>query len=191
MNTIVLAGGTGQIGQVLTRDFLKQHYKVIVLTRGQPKIKGSLEHVHWDAATLGNWAKHLEGASAVINLAGRSVNCRYHTQNRREILESRVNSTRVLGEAIAACHKPPKVWLQSSTATIYAHRFDAPNDEYTGILGGAEVNAPDTWRFSIQVDKRGKRRSRRCQRQTRAKCCCGVQWSCPPTKTAFSMCCAA
>jgi uncharacterized protein len=153
MKTIILAGGTGQIGQVLTRDFLQQHCKVIVLTRGQAKIKGSLEHVHWDAATLGDWAKHLEGAEAVINLAGRSVNCRYHAQNRRKILESRVNSTRVLGQAIAVCQTPPKVWLQSSTATIYAHRFDAPNDEYTGILGGTEPNARETWRFSIEVAK--------------------------------------
>jgi uncharacterized protein len=153
MNTIILAGGTGQIGQILTRDFLEQHYKVIVLTRGQPKTKGYLEHVHWDATTLGDWTKHLEGATAVINLAGRSVNCRYHAQNRREILESRVNSTRVLGQAIAACKTPPKIWLQSSTATIYAHRFDAPNDEETGILGGREPNAPDTWRFSIEVAK--------------------------------------
>jgi uncharacterized protein len=153
MKTIVLAGGSGQIGQILTRDFLEQHHKVIVLTRGQPKIKGSLEYVHWDAATLGDWAKHLDGASAVINLAGRSVNCRYTAQNRREILESRVNSTRVLGQAIAACKTPPQVWLQSSTATIYAHRFDAPNDEATGILGGTEDNAPDTWRFSISVAK--------------------------------------
>jgi uncharacterized protein len=153
MNTIILAGGTGQIGQVLTRDFLQQLYKVIVLTRRHAKIKGSLEHVHWDAATLGDWAKHLEGATAVINLAGRSVNCRYTVQNRREILESRVNSTRILGEAIAGCQTPPKVWLQSSTATIYAHRFDAPNDEHTGILGGTEPNTPDTWGFSIAVAK--------------------------------------
>ena len=75
-------------------------------------------------------------------LAGRSVNCRYGPENRRAILESRVSSTRVVGQAIASAKKPPRVWLQASTATIYAHRYDAPNDEATGILGGDEPDAP-------------------------------------------------
>ncbi len=105
----------------------------------------------WDAARLGPWTRELEGADVVVNLAGRSVNCRYTPANRRAIKESRVNSTRVVGEAIAGAARPPRVWLQMSTATIYAHRYDAPNDEATGILGGAEPGAPDTWRFSIDV----------------------------------------
>jgi uncharacterized protein len=87
----------------------------------------------------------------VINLAGRSVNCRYTAENRRTIKESRVSSTRVLGEAIARAAHPPRVWLQSSTATIYAHRYDAPNDEATGLIGSSEPDAPSTWRFSIDV----------------------------------------
>jgi uncharacterized protein (TIGR01777 family) len=89
----------------------------------------------------------------VINLAGRSVNCRYNAANRREIMDSRVASTRVIGEAIARAERPPPTWFQASTATIYAHRFDAPNDEATGVLGGGEPGAPDTWRFSIDVAK--------------------------------------
>jgi len=93
----------------------------------------------------------LEGADVAINLAGRSVNCRYGAGNRRRITESRVDSTRIVGQAIAKAAQPPRVWLQASTATIYEHRFDAPNDEFTGILGGFEPNAPDTWRFSIDV----------------------------------------
>ncbi len=105
----------------------------------------------WDAESLGPWTRELEGADVVVNLAGRSVNCRYTPANRRAIKESRVNSTRVVGEAIAGAARPPRVWLQMSTATIYAHRYDAPNDEATGILGGAEPGAPDTWRFSIDV----------------------------------------
>src|SRR6202022_2763994 len=99
----------------------------------------------------------LEDANAVINLAGKSVNCRYGASNRREILDSRVRSTRVIGEAIAKSMRPPRVWLQASTATIYAHRYDAPNDEATGILGGAEASAPDTWRFSIDVARAWER----------------------------------
>jgi hypothetical protein len=93
----------------------------------------------------------LEGAAAVINLAGRSVNCRYTKSNREAILASRVDSTRAVGLAIAQAKRPPRVWLQMSTATIYAHRYDAPNDETAGIIGGTERDAPATWRFSIDV----------------------------------------
>jgi uncharacterized protein (TIGR01777 family) len=105
----------------------------------------------WDGEKLGPWAAEFENADAVINLAGQSVNCRYTENNRRIITESRLKSTRIIGEAIACARHAPRVWLQASTATIYAHRFDAPNDEATGIIGGAEPNAPDTWRFSIEV----------------------------------------
>jgi NAD dependent epimerase/dehydratase family enzyme len=93
----------------------------------------------------------LEDSDVVINLAGRSVNCRYGARNRREIMKSRVNSTKVLGEAIAKANRPPRIWLQASTGTIYEHRFDAPHDDVTGILGGQESDALDTWRFSIEV----------------------------------------
>ncbi len=82
------------------------------------------------------------------------MNCRYNQENRRQIIDSRVNSTKVVGEAIAEASSPPKVWLQASTATIYAHRIDAPNDELTGIIGGTEPNAPTTWKFSVDVAKR-------------------------------------
>jgi len=107
--------------------------------------------VPWDGKTLANWVGEFEHATAVINLAGQSVNCRYSPENRRCIMESRVDSTRLVGEAIRKATNPPEVWLQASTATIYAHRFDAPNNEDDGILGGHEPNAPDTWRFSIDV----------------------------------------
>ncbi len=151
MKTIILAGGTGQVGQLLARE-LKSKYKVVILTRGQARTVGNLEYVQWDAATLGAWATLIDGAEAVINLTGRTVNCRYNQKNRREILESRVDSTRIIGEAIAAAKNPPKVWLQATSGTIYTHRFDAPNDDLTGQLGGAEA-MPDTWRFSVDVAK--------------------------------------
>src|SRR5262249_20811724 len=99
----------------------------------------------------------IDGADVVINLAGRSVNCRYGAANRQEILESRVSSTRAVARAIAAAAGPPRVWLQASTATIYAHRYDQPNDEYSGILGGDEADAPGTWRFSIDVARAWER----------------------------------
>jgi uncharacterized protein (TIGR01777 family) len=105
----------------------------------------------WDGVTLGEWSKDLDGCDAVINLAGRSVNCRYTPANRKDILDSRVLSTRVVGQAIARAAHPPRVWLQASTATIYAHRYDAPNDEATGLVGGVEPDAPSAWKFSIDV----------------------------------------
>jgi len=93
----------------------------------------------------------------VINLAGQSVNCRYTTENRRNSIDSRVKSTRVVGQAIAQASNPPAVWLQASTATLYAHRYDAANDKASGVIGGDEPNAPDTWRFSIDVVKAWER----------------------------------
>jgi len=107
--------------------------------------------VAWNPTTLGEWATELDGADVIINLAGRSVNCRYTPQNRHLIKDSRITSTHAVGAAIARAAHPPRIWLQASTATIYAHRYDAPNDEWTGLLGGSEPHVPETWRFSIDV----------------------------------------
>lgn len=146
---IILPGGSGQLGTLLARRFQRDGHEPVVLSR-DPR-PAPWRTVSWDARTPGAWTAELEGADVVINLAGRSVNCRYTPENRRLIMDSRVESTRVLGQAIARASAPPRAWLQSSTATIYAHRYDAPNDEATGIVGGAEPDAPDTWRFSIEV----------------------------------------
>jgi uncharacterized protein len=146
---VAIPGGSGQVGTMLARHFHRDGHEVVVLSRRPTSTPWRT--IAWDAQTLGSWAAELDGASAVINLAGRSVNCRYTSANRRAILESRVHSTRVVGQAIAQAHNPPPVWLQASTATIYAHRFEAPNDEDTGILGSSEPDAPASWRFSIDV----------------------------------------
>jgi len=148
---IIIPGGSGQVGTVLARAFHGEGHEVVVLSR-RPEGK-PWRVVEWDGVNLGEWVAELEGADVVINLAGRSVNCRYHARQRREILESRVRSVRVVGAALGCVRRPPRVWLQASTATIYAHRYDAANDEATRILGGAEPDAPETWRFSIEVAK--------------------------------------
>lgn len=148
---IVIPGGSGHVGTLLARAFHGDGHEVVVLSRSP--VPAPWRVVPWDAATLRGWVLELDGADVVINLVGRSVDCRYNRANRRAIIESRVNSTRVVGEAIAKSTIPPRIWLQASTATIYAHRFDAPNDERTGILGGSESNAPNTWQFSIEVAK--------------------------------------
>lgn len=146
---VVLPGGTGQVGTLLARAFHGDGHDVVVLSR-RPTA-APWRTAAWDARTLGPWAAEIDGADVVINLAGRNVNCRYTEANRQAILASRVDSTRVVGAAIAQAVRPPNVWLQMSTATIYAHRYDAPNDEATGIIGGAEPDAPAKWGFSIDV----------------------------------------
>ena len=147
---IVIPGGSGQVGALLERAFRADGHDVIILTRA--RTGGAPGHVvAWDGKTLGPWADALDGADVVINLAGRNVNCRYTRANREEMMSSRVDSTRAVGLAIARAARPPRVWLQMSTATIYAHRFDAPNDEATGIIGGDEPDAPAAWRFSIDI----------------------------------------
>jgi uncharacterized protein (TIGR01777 family) len=149
---IVIPGGSGKVGAVLTRGLIAEGHEICILSRSPKGETGNaVRHVAWDGCSVGRWAGEIDGADAVINLAGRSVDCRYTKRNRELILNSRIDSTRVIGEAIAAAKNPPPVWLQASTATIYAHRFDAANDEATGILGGAEPNSPSTWKFSIDV----------------------------------------
>jgi uncharacterized protein (TIGR01777 family) len=137
---------------LLARAFRSDGHDVVVLSR-QPAARGDgWREVAWDGESLiGEWPQEIDGCDVVINLAGRSVNCRYTPDNRRQILESRVRSTRVVGEAIAQAARPPRVWLQASTATIYVHRYDAPNDEVTGLIGGHEPGTPPTWQFSIDV----------------------------------------
>jgi uncharacterized protein (TIGR01777 family) len=147
---MVIAGGTGQLGLIVAKGVVHNGGKVVLISRGA-YVGGEFEHVRWDANSHGDWTKSIDGADVVLNLCGRSVNCRYTEENRRQIMDSRVNTTRLIGEAIQRAANPPSVWLQMSTATIYAHRYDEANTEATGIIGGAEPNTPDTWRFSIDV----------------------------------------
>ncbi len=147
---IIIAGGSGHLGDILLQHFQTKKHEVRVLTRSKSV---SLPYITWNVKTLGKWQNEIDGSDVVINLAGRSVNCRYHSKNLKEMMDSRVNSTHILGQAISKAKKPPKLWLQMSTATIYAHSFDKDNDEYTGIIGGNEPNVPDYWSYSIEIAK--------------------------------------
>ncbi|MCS6910461.1 MAG: TIGR01777 family oxidoreductase [Anaerolineales bacterium] len=158
---VVIPGGSGQVGTILARSFHRAGHEVVTLSRKPGHAPWRV--VVWDAETQGAWAAELDGADVVINLAGRSVNCRYTPANRKLILESRIKSTQAVGEAIRRAARPPRVWLQASTATIYAHRYDAPNDEVTGILGGNEPDAPKSWRFSIEVATAWERAAQQAQ----------------------------
>jgi uncharacterized protein (TIGR01777 family) len=146
---IVLPGGTGQVGPLHARAFHADGHDVVDVSRRPTRAAWRV--AAWDPRMVGPWVSELDGADVVVGLAGRNVNCRYTPENRRAIFDSRVETTRVLGQAIARCTRPPAVWLQASTATIYSHRFDAPNDDINGVIGGREVDAPASWRFSIEV----------------------------------------
>lgn len=146
MNRIVLAGGSGFLGRALAAHFRALGREIVVLTRTPKPRTDGVREVGWDARTLGDWARELDGAAAVINLAGRSINCRYTPENQREILASRVDATRAVGEAIARAAQPPPVWLNASAAAVYKHS-DAPMDESGESAATPEIGDA----FSIEV----------------------------------------
>jgi uncharacterized protein (TIGR01777 family) len=148
---IVIPGGTGHIGTLLARHFHEQGHLVTVIARFPKACEWQM--VHWDGLELGPWSETLDGADVVINLAGRSVNCRYNAANQRLIRHSRIFTTALVGQAIARAMKQPRLWINASTATIYRHSLDREMDEISGELGGNEPNLPSTWRFSVDVAK--------------------------------------
>jgi uncharacterized protein (TIGR01777 family) len=147
MKRIILAGGSGFLGNALAKMFLAKNCEVAVLTRSPRERSDAAKEIPWDAKSPGEWTKFLDGADVVINLTGRSVDCRYTEKNRRDIISSRVDSTRAIGEAIARCANPPRVWLNASSATLYKHTFNRAIDENGEI--GATPEAKDE--FSIEV----------------------------------------
>jgi uncharacterized protein len=149
---IVIPGGTGQVGNLLARHFHSAGHAVTVLSR-QSAASAPWSTVTWDGVNPGPWVSALEHSDVCINLAGRSVDCRYNPVNRRAIHDSRIQSTLLLQQVIGSLQHPPRVWLNASTATIYRHALDRPMDEASGELGGNEPGAPDTWNFSIDVAK--------------------------------------
>lgn len=159
---IILAGGTGFIGQEMTKYFGKEN-KIIILTRqvhektnrndydslSKEDLK-NVQYIKWDGKTAGDplapgWANELNNADIIINLAGKSVNCRYTEKNKKEIFDSRTDSVKAIGEAINKSSRPPSLWINASSATIYRHAMDRPQDEYTGEFHDD---------FSVQVCKR-------------------------------------
>jgi uncharacterized protein (TIGR01777 family) len=134
---IVIAGGTGFVGQYLNKKFIAAGYEVIIISRNK-------NHVNWDNTPL--ITEVLENADMLINLAGKSVDCRYNEKNKKEIYDSRIDTTKILGQAIGNCKNPPPIWINSSTATIYRHAQDRPMTESTGETGtGFSVNVATNW----------------------------------------------
>jgi uncharacterized protein (TIGR01777 family) len=146
---IIIPGGSGQVGRILARHFHAKEDTVTVLSR-HPR-PAPWRTVKWDGLRPGDWITEIEQSDVCINLAGRSVDCRYNRKNRRVIYESRIKTTLLLNQLIASLDRPPRLWINASTATIYRHALDRAMDEATGELGGSELGAPDTWNFSIEV----------------------------------------
>jgi len=143
---IVIAGANGFLGRELSRWFLDRDWDVVGLVRPGATVVDACRPVEWDGHVLGEWAGELDGAEALVNLAGRSVNCRYTPGNRATIMESRTESTRILGDALSLANDPPHVWVNASTATIYRHAEDVPQDEVLGELGeGFSVEVAMAW----------------------------------------------
>lgn len=145
MKKLIIAGGTGFLGSVITKHFRNTFDEIILLSRKHNTATNhNIKTVIWDAKSMGEWITELEGADVMINMTGRSVDCRYTQKNKDVILKSRVESTHILGQAITQCEHPPKIWLNSSTATIYRHSLDKKMDEETGEIGNG---------FSVQIAK--------------------------------------
>lgn len=146
MTKLIIAAGTGFLGQVLANHFKNKFDESVILTRGKSKTVDGIKFVNWNAKSFSGWEKELENATVLINLVGKSVDCRYTKENKKEILWSRIKSTKILNEAILNCKNPPKHWLNSSTATIYRFSLDKQMDEVDGEIGNDfSINVALSW----------------------------------------------
>ena len=149
---IIITGGTGFLGEYLTDFFTKKGYIIYIISRTKRIDASNVKYLVWDGKTLGDWTNSIENAEAIINLAGKSVNCRYNETNKRIILESRINATNVIGEAILKARKPPKVWLNGGSATIYRYSEDIDMTESEGELGdNFSVNVCKVWEKTFEA----------------------------------------
>lgn len=155
MKKLVIAGGNGFLGQVVAKHFLRKSWHVTVLTRRKTGTNPAAQETLWDPSELGPWTEELEGADALLNLCGKSVDCRYHARNRKALFASRIGPTTTLGQAISKLKNPPKVWLNAASATTYRHSLSTPMDDYTGEHGtGFSVELCRAWEnafFAIEL----------------------------------------
>ena len=157
MKKLIIAAGTGFLGQVLVEHFKNKFDEIVIFTRGEHKILDAIKYINWDAKTFSGWENELENASVLINLAGKSVDCRYTDANKKEIYDSRIDSTKILNQAVLNCKNPPKHWLNSSTSTIYRFSLDKQMDEVNGEIGDDfSMNIAKSWEkafFETQTPK--------------------------------------
>lgn len=150
MKKLLIAAGTGFLGKVLANHFKNKFDEIVILTRGKSQTIDGIKYVNWNARTFTGWEKELENATVLINLAGKSVDCRYTKGNKKEILWSRIESTKILNKAVLKCQNPPKHWLNSSTATIYRFSLDKQMDEVDGEIGNDfSINVALSWEKAL------------------------------------------
>ncbi len=142
---VVIPGGSGFLGQSLSDHLVGKGYQVVMLSRSPTVNPGRAQEEAWDGKTLGAWSRLLDGAEAVVNLAGKSVNCRYTPANRKEIIDSRIDSVRAIGEAISKCETPPRVWVQAGSLAIYGDTGDRICDESAPYGAGFPVETCVLW----------------------------------------------
>jgi uncharacterized protein (TIGR01777 family) len=147
---IILAGGSGFIGQSLAGPLVEKGYDVVVLTRSPENTGGPTRQVRWDGRTVEDWGAEVDGAAAVINLAGKSVNCRPTRENHRQIIDSRVNSVKAVATAINQAVRPPRVWVQASSLAIYGNPGDKICDESTPPGQGPSVDICRQWEGAVK-----------------------------------------
>lgn len=145
-NKIILAGGTGQLGNAICEHFKSITNELILLSRSQPSASNSYRAVQWDGKTAGTWYKELEGADLLVNLAGKTINCRHNAQNRQLILDSRTDAIKALAEAATKCTIPPALWIQAASAAIYPHEQHRPmTEQEQGTGSGFMVDVCKAW----------------------------------------------
>ncbi len=161
---IVIAGGSGFIGKAISNHFLANDYEVVVLTRDKSQQKDNINYQHWDGKSLGKWLDNLSGAEALINLSGKSINCRFTDENKQALISSRVNTTRLLSDAVTSLANPPKVWLNASAGAMYSSGKEA-NTEDEAVFSNSFLskmalaweeafykdNLPQTRRVSLRI----------------------------------------
>jgi uncharacterized protein (TIGR01777 family) len=142
----VIFGANGFLGRYLSRHWARKGYEIVAIARHREGWSGDGMFLPWDGQSSGPWELALEGAAVVVNLSGRSVDCRYNAENRKEIFDSRIESTRAIARAIRQCQKAPALWMNASTATWYRHAEDGPQDEWRGEMGeGFSVGVARAW----------------------------------------------
>lgn len=135
MKKLIISSGTGFLGKVLIDHFKNRYAEIIILSRGSSYKVKNVKYLQWDAKTIGSWASEFSNVTHVINLTGKSVDCRYNEKNKKEILASRLDAIDVIAKAISMHDHKPKVWINAASATIYDASFDKPQTEEKGVIG--------------------------------------------------------
>ena len=150
-NKIIIAGGSGFLGQALAPALIERGYEVTVLGRGAAATRGGVQHLQWDGRTVGGWAAAVDGAKAVVNLTGKSVNVRHTAENKHEIIGSRIDSVRVLGAAIARCANPPQAFVQASGIGFYGGTGEITVDETAPVGSDFMADVCQQWEGALDA----------------------------------------